>query len=190
MRSPFLLATVAVAASLLTASAASADVFVECPPGSYRMDEKGFSWCQPTVCENDSMCNPNILCRPLGLCMMVGTLSKPGEPDGGQRLMVTQLCGEDKTCPQNQTCSMLGRCLTADNATKLGVIDKKPGAPAPSAAPSATPATPAEGKKSSCGCSVIGAPESERATVVSLGAVALSALLVRARRRGSRRKSR
>lgn len=182
MRSPALLVAAAV---VLTAPVAAAQTFVECPPGSYRMDERGFSWCQPTVCENDSMCNPNVVCRPVGLCMQLGALSKPGEPDGGARLMVTQICGEDRTCPQNQTCSVHGRCVTPTQAEKLGVMDKKVGAPpAPSAAPE-----PTETKKSSCGCEAVGAGGRGGAGLFGV-ALGLSALLVRAGRRGSRRRAR
>lgn len=159
---------------LVTSTASAADTFVECPPGSTKKDEGGFSWCQPTVCDNDTQCAPNV-CRPVGLCMQIGSLSKPGEPDGGARLIATQICQEDKQCPTQQTCSLHARCVTQAQADKLAAN-----------APAKTTSEPA--KKSSCGCSVIGANDSA-ATHYSLGALGISALLVLARRRGSRRKS-
>lgn len=151
---------------------AATDTFVECPPGSTKQEEGSYSWCQPSVCGDDTQCAPNV-CRPVGLCMQIGSLNKPGEPDGGQRLIATQICQEDKQCPTQQTCSLLKRCVSQAQADKL--------------AANAVPATPADPpKKSGCGCDAVGSSSS------GLGAfaVAFSALLVRAARRGSRRKSR
>jgi hypothetical protein len=152
--------------------AGAAEAFVECPPGSTKKDEGGFSWCQPTVCDNDAQCAPNV-CRPVGLCMQIGSLNEPGEPDGGARLMATQICQEDKQCPTKQTCSQMKRCVTQAQADKLTT--------------SPPPAAP-ETKKSSCGCSAIGLPAEGAES--ALAAFALSALLVRARRRGARRTAR
>lgn len=169
MRSLAVLATV-----LLFASNASAETFVDCPPGSSKKEEGSYSWCQPTVCENDTQCTPDV-CRPVGLCMQVGSLNKPGEPDGGARLIATQICQEDKQCPTQQTCSLMKRCVSKAQADKLA-----DGAPAE---------TPAEApKKSSCGCEAVGVRDARGPAGVA--AFALSALLVRARRRGARRKSR
>lgn len=155
---------------------AAAEAFVECPPGSTKKEEGTYSWCQPSVCDSDPQCAPNV-CRQVGLCMQVGSLNKPGEPDGGARLIATQICQEDKQCPTQQTCSVKMRCVSQAQADKI-------------AANTPAPANAEPAKKSSCGCSVIGADDSRLRTSSGLGALALSALLVRARRRGSRRKSR
>jgi MYXO-CTERM domain-containing protein len=155
---------------LLMASAArAADTFVDCPPGSSKKEEGSYSWCEPSVCNADTDCTPNV-CREAGLCMQVGSLNKPGEPDGGAKLMATQICAEDKQCPTKQTCSKMKRCLTPAQASK----SELPIPPAP------------EAKKSSCGCETVGAGSTSSLGFAALG---LSALLVRARRRGSRRKS-
>ena len=169
MRSLAVLATV-----LLFASNASAETFVDCPPGSSKKEEGSYSWCQPTVCENDTQCTPDV-CRPVGLCMQVGSLNKPGEPDGGARLIATQICQEDKQCPTQQTCSLMKRCVSKAQADKLA--DRAP-AETPAEAP----------KKSSCGCEAVGVRDARGPAGVA--AFALSALLVRARRRGAQRKSR
>ena len=175
MRSLFVVA----ALLLVTSTASAADTFVECPPGSTKKEEGTYSWCQPTVCDSDPQCSPNV-CRPVGLCMQVGSLNKPGEPDGGARLIATQICQEDKQCPTQQTCSLMKRCVTQAQADKIA------------ANPPATTTTEAP-KKSSCGCSVIGAKDESqegfRDSTYGLSAFALSALLVLARRRGARRKS-
>lgn len=163
---------------LVAQNAFAADAFVECPPGSTKQEEGSYTWCQPSVCGDDTQCAPNV-CRPVGLCMQIGSLNKPGEPDGGQRLIATQICQEDKQCPTQQTCSLLKRCVSQAQADKL--------------AANAAPATPAEpAKKSGCGCETVGVRRGSSGNPGALGAfgVALSALLVRAARRGSRRKSR
>jgi hypothetical protein len=172
--------SLAVAAALLltTSVASAADTFVECPPGSTKKEEGTYSWCQPTVCENDTQCTPNV-CRSAGLCMQVGSLNKPGEPDGGARLIATQICQEDKQCPTQQTCSVMKRCVTQAQADKMAAN---------------TPATTTEApKKSSCGCSVIGAKDDREngfsPSTYGFAGFALSGLLVLARRRGARRKS-
>jgi hypothetical protein len=170
MRSLFVVA----ALLLVTSTASAADTFVECPPGSTKKEEGTYSWCQPTVCDNDTQCTPNV-CRSAGLCMQVGSLNKPGEPDGGARLIATQICQEDKQCPTQQTCSVMKRCLTQAQADKMAAN-----------APATTTEPP---KKSSCGCSVIGAKGEARPAAID-AALGLSGLLVLARRRGARRKSR
>jgi len=159
-----------VIAGLLVTSVASAETFVDCPPGSAKKEEGAFSWCAPSVCNADTDCTPNV-CREVGLCMQVGSLNKPGEPDGGAKLMATQICAEDKQCPTKQTCSKLKRCVTPAQASKIDV-------PAPA------PAT--EPKKSSCGCETVGASSNASFGVAAFG---ITVLLVRARRCGSRRKS-
>jgi hypothetical protein len=154
-------------ATFLFAGAAAA---FDCPAGSYEKSEDGFSWCQPSVCENDGQCDHGQVCRPVNLCLQVGQLAEAGAKptDAGSRLVVTQICAEDKTCPQLQTCSSFGRCLTQAQADKL--------APAKPADPPA--------KKSSCGCEAVGCRTG--ASIFWGGAAVISLLALtgmRARRR-------
>ncbi|MBX3227357.1 MAG: MYXO-CTERM sorting domain-containing protein [Labilithrix sp.] len=146
----------------------------DCPPGSVDKTEDGFTWCEPSVCLNDSQCNPGYVCVQMPLCMEVGVLSKPGAPDGGSRLIARQMCAEG-TCPQNQTCSDLKRCLQRATAERM---NKLPGAtPSSSATPSPEP------KKSSCGCRAAGAPNGPDASYAGLTLAALGAAAFVRRRR-------
>lgn len=152
-----------------TVAAATSD----CPPGSFEKSEDGFTWCQPTVCDNDGQCNPGQVCKPVSLCMQIGELADAGaKVDGGSRLVVTQICGEDKTCPTLQTCNSFGRCISLATADKLG--RNGPG-----------PTRPDAPKKSSCGCEAVGS--SSNGGGIALAGFGAIALLVRARRRASRR---
>lgn len=170
--------------SLVPTSAYAVDN--DCPPGSTQKSEDGFTWCQPSVCLNDSQCNPSEVCRPIALCMEVGTLGDAAAPVGtkdasAQRLAVTQRCVSDQTCPQKQTCSKLSRCVAKTTAEKMGIL-ADPAAASASAA-SASPSGDAP-KKSSCGCRTVG---SERSSSPLAAACALIAGLALVRRRARAR---
>jgi hypothetical protein len=150
-----------VATSLLLTSAAHAND--DCPPGSVHKSQDGFTWCEPTVCNDDGQCNPNEVCRPVGLCMEVGTLSSNPNADGGKRLVVTQRCAPDKRCPQKQTCSEMGRCVTRTAAEKMGLLVTA--SPAPSAEAGGT------AKKSSCGCDVVGSSHESAGVFALIGSL-------------------
>ena len=164
----------------LVPSAARAD---DCPPGSIFRSQDGYSFCEPTVCQSDSQCNPDEVCRPIPLCLQVGTLDPKAAAlhDGGQRLVATQRCGPDKTCTQNTVCSDLGRCVSRDTAEKMGVL---------SAASSGSPATSdakTGAEKKTCGCRAVGTPD----LGAGLGLAVSTALvaLVAVRRRATRSRS-
>ncbi len=153
--------------------------FDDCPPGSYVKSEDGFSWCQPTVCIDDTQCNPGQVCREFSLCMQVGELAEAGAPavDGSARLVVTQACAAEKRCPQLQTCSTMGRCFAPAIADRLGILAKA----------DASTSTAEPPKKSSCGCSAIGTRGDYGFALVGFG-VAIIALRARARRRARSRR--
>lgn len=169
---PLLSTTIAVGALLLASTARAND---DCPAGSVHKTEDGFSWCQPTICQNDGQCTANEVCRPIPLCMEVGELADAGsKSDAGKRLVVTQRCAPDKTCPQRQTCSDLGRCISKATAEKMGIL---------TVAPAASALTNSEPAKKSCGCHAVGS-ESNAGHTGALGlGVALAALLASRRRR-------
>ena len=176
---PRLLLLAALGLSTLLATSARAD---DCPPGSVFRSEDGYTWCEPTVCENDGQCKTTEVCRPVPLCMQVGTLSADAAVlgDAGKRLVVTQACAPDKSCPQTTVCSDMTRCLPRTAAERMGLLT--------TSAPSAAPATGAAGeKKSSCGCDVVGG-----GGPAPLGAAALALALAGsiARRRPSSRRPR
>jgi MYXO-CTERM domain-containing protein len=129
-------------ASLLLTRVADAD---DCPAGSTSKTEDGFTWCQPSVCQNDANCLPSEVCRPAALCVQIGKLDdKHDREDAAQRLVATQRCAPDATCPDSTTCSDMSRCMSKAAAEKMGVL----------AAPADT--TKETPKKSSCGCTVVG----------------------------------
>lgn len=145
----------------------------DCPPGSVYKSQDGYTWCEPTVCENDGQCKPNEVCRPVPLCMQVGTLSAgaPTLGDAGKRLVVTQRCAPDKTCPQTTVCSDMSRCLAKTDADKMGLLTSS------SASPASSVATGAE--KKSCGCHAVGSKTSNAGVL----ALAFAASMLAARRR-------
>jgi hypothetical protein len=147
----------------------------DCPPGSVHKAQDGFTWCEPTVCENDSQCTGGEVCRPVALCVQVGTVTKG---DTGQRLVVTQRCAPDKKCPATTVCSDMGRCVPKAVAEKMGLTN------APAASASAAPSGTAA--KKSCGCDVPGA----KAPGTSTGIAAFFACAIVAIRRRRPRRSR
>jgi len=184
-----LLSLLAATSILLTALPAMAD---DCPPGSLFKNQDGFSFCEPTVCVNDGMCNPNEVCRPVPLCMQVGALTTDASSqsvDASKRLVVTQRCGPDKQCPQSTVCSDMSRCITKAQADKMGLLNAgssgagTPGT-SPAASSSAAPTEGAAAKKSACGCEVVGSPA--RGFEAGLSVAALAAMLLLRKRRIAR----
>jgi len=166
-------------ASLLSATAAFA---ADCPPGSVSRSQDGYSFCEPTVCQNDGQCNPEEVCRPVALCMQVGTLDVDAATLGGaaaKRLVVTQQCAPDKSCPQTTTCSDMGRCLSKGTAEKLGILTKTDAKTAPA---------PADAAKKACGCGVVGTDHASGGFLAVLaGVVVATTRAARGRRARSRR---
>lgn len=145
----------------------------ECPLGSTQKSEGGQTWCEPTVCDQDTNCPTGSVCRPVALCVEIGALEQaPGvKSDAGQRLLVRQRCGADKSCPQKTTCSDKGRCITRAQADKAGLTAAAGTGDAGAAAPAA-----AEPKKA-CGCHVPGTSGGEPfgAALAMLGVLAVGA---------------
>lgn len=139
MRALSLATTLAI---LCCASLAAAD---DCPPGSKYKTEDGFSFCEPSVCANDTQCGPGETCASYPLCVQVGT-TKQGAAlgDAGKRLVATQRCGPDNACPDTTVCSVLTRCISKAVAER--------NAPAAPAATSGSEPT----KKGACGCALPG----------------------------------
>lgn len=138
--------------------------------------ENGFSWCEPSVCLNDTNCSPSEVCRPVPLCVEVGKLDERNSTkDAAQRLVATQRCAPDETCPSTQTCSKMSRCVTKAQADKMGMTS------APGASASSAPAA-GETKKSSCGCRVVGMRDGEGSAFGSLVGLGLAALAIGSRR--------
>ena len=185
-RSPLAKLTPIAAAMLLSTWTTAAAAYDDCPPGSNKKTEDGFTWCEPTVCSTAVPCKADEVCRPIALCMEVGTLADAGTRDAGQRLVVTQRCvagqqpGDPKTCPQKQTCSDLNRCISKPVAEKLGLLD----VPA-TAASGASSSGATDAKKSSCGCDVVGTHRSG-AGALALG-LCLSLAFAQRRRRSAPR---
>ena len=152
----------------------------ECPLGSVQKSESGETWCEPTVCDDDTRCPTGSLCRPVPLCVEIGTLPQaPGtKSDAGQRLLVRQRCGADKSCPQRTTCSDKTRCVTRAQAERAHLLSL-PAAGA-SAGPPPTGSTPAP--KKACGCGVLGRSTGD----LGSAALALLGVAVVATRRRSR----
>jgi hypothetical protein len=148
MRLPLSIGSAVLFVSLSAANARASD----CPPGSVFKSQDGYSWCEPTVCENDGQCNPNEVCRPVPLCMQVGTLTADAATlgDAGKRLVVTQRCAPDKTCPQTTVCSDMSRCVSKNAADKMGLLT------ASSATPASGTDAGAGAAKKSCGCRAVG----------------------------------
>lgn len=148
MRACPLVRTAATAFVLFAASAARADD--DCPAGSKFRNQDGYTWCEPTVCENDGQCGNGEVCRPAPLCLQVGTLKPTGAAmsDAGQRLVATQRCAPDHACPATTYCSDMKRCLSRTAAESMGLGAATPAASSSAAASSA--------KKSSCGCHTVG----------------------------------
>lgn len=174
-RSPLFTGLVAFAALTVAPSLALAED--DCPAGSVHKSQEGFTWCEPTVCQNDGQCAPSEVCRPVGLCVQVGKLTADAATLGeaGQRLVATQRCAPDKTCPDTTVCSDMSRCVSKVDADKMGLL----AAPTSSAAP-----TSAGEAKKSCGCHVPGAGGR---TAGALAAAALALVIARGRRRARRR---
>jgi hypothetical protein len=154
----------------------------DCPPGSLYRSEDGYSFCEPTVCQNDAQCNPEEVCRPIPLCLQVGTLTKDAASltDAGKRLVATQQCAPDQTCPQTTVCSALGRCVSKTTAERMGILSSSTAQPS-------GPGDPPP-KKTTCGCRAVGeGGDSWRQALVGCAvlAAALSARRARAGRRGS-----
>jgi hypothetical protein len=129
----------------------------ECPLGSVQKSESGETWCEPTVCGDDTQCPTGSLCRPVPLCVEIGVLPQaPGtKSDAGQRLLVRQRCGADKSCPQRTTCSEKSRCITRAQAERANLLTVA--APSASAASGGTPAAGGAGApKKACGCDLPG----------------------------------
>jgi MYXO-CTERM domain-containing protein len=171
--------------SVMLASSALAD---DCPPGSIFRNQDGYTFCEPTVCTNDGMCNPNEVCRPIPLCMQVGTLSADASAltDASKRLVVTQRCGPDKQCPQTTVCSDMSRCISKAQADKMGLLTVA--SAAPSSSSSSSTGTDAGGKKSSCGCRTVGEINDPSSTKLAAATAVLGlALLSRRRRRHTSR---
>jgi MYXO-CTERM domain-containing protein len=144
----------------------------ECPLGSTQKSESGATWCEPTVCDQDTQCPTGSVCRPVALCVEIGTLDQAGaKTDGGQRLLVRQRCGADKSCPQKTTCSDKGRCITRAQAEKAGLT-----AVAAAGDAGGTGAA-TDAPKKACGCHVPGTSGGERggAALALLGLVAIGA---------------
>ncbi len=163
--------------TILTTSSARADD--DCPPGSVYRTQEGYSFCEPTVCENDGQCNAATeVCRPIALCMQVGVLDEKRttkEGDAGQRLVVTQRCAPDKACPQNTVCSDKGRCISKTVAEKMGILVVTPASPSRDAA--------SAGEKRSCGCGAVGADLDRGNASVDLGLAAFGVSIALGRRR-------
>ena len=154
-------------AILSCASLAAAD---DCPPGSKYKTEDGFSYCEPSVCANDTQCSPGEKCASYPLCVQVGT-TKQGAAlgdAGAKRLVATQRCGPDNTCPDTTVCSVLSRCISKAVAER--------NAPAPS---TSAPASSEPAKKSACGCALPGSPGASSA--LPLAGLALGVLVARRR---------
>jgi MYXO-CTERM domain-containing protein len=172
-----LLAVVSVTLGVIgTAGTARADD--ECPLGSTQKSESGATWCEPSVCDQDTQCPTGSVCRPIALCVEIGTIENktPGIlSDPVRRLLVRQRCGADKSCPQKTTCSDKGRCITLAQADKAGLMTAA-GADAGAAAPA---------PKKACGCHVPGTSGGERggAALAMLGILVIGA---RRRTRGAR----
>ena len=152
----------------------------DCPPGSAMKTEGSFSWCNPSVCKDDSNCLPSEVCRPMPLCVQIGVMSGDGGATAANkesRLIATTRCGPDKTCPSTNTFSDLSRCIDKQKADKMGILTAAPAASASSGT------APAEAKKSSCGCSIIGTRTESGAALLC---VAFGAAAVIARRRRAR----
>jgi MYXO-CTERM domain-containing protein len=177
---PALVALLTVCAVFSASSAARARAEDDCPPGSVYRTQDGYSFCEPTVCDNDGQCNPATeVCRPIALCMQVGTLDPKKttlQGDAGQRLVVTQRCAPDKTCPQTTVCSDKGRCVSKAVAEKMGILTVS------SATQSQKPASGSE--KRSCGCRVVGGGNGDT-TAGFLASAGVAAIAIgRRRRRG------
>lgn len=179
-----------VVVSVVLGTAGTALAQEECPLGSTQKSEGGQTWCEPTVCDQDTQCPTGSVCRPVALCVEIGTLEQaPGvKSDAGQRLLVRQRCGADKSCPQKTTCSDKGRCITRAQAEKAGLtsLTAAAGAGAGPADAGGSAAAPGEPKKA-CGCHVPGTSGGELggAALAMLGVLAIGARR-RARSRGAR----
>jgi uncharacterized protein (TIGR03382 family) len=169
---PLALASVAIVAVAKTAYAAD-----DCPPGSVYKSQEGYSWCEPTVCENDGQCSTSEVCRPVALCMQVGALTAGAAAlgDASKRLVVTQRCAPDKTCPQTTVCSDMKRCVSKAAAEKMGLLTQSSAPPASSA--------PTGAEKKSCGCEAVGS-KTNGAGVLAV-AFGLSIAMLRRRRQGA-----
>src|SRR5262245_3145440 len=66
--------SVGVALVLSSAQTAHADSPSDCPPGATLKTSGAFSWCEPTLCDNDTQCGANELCRAVALCVEIGKL--------------------------------------------------------------------------------------------------------------------
>lgn len=155
----------------------------ECPLGSVQKSESGETWCEPTVCADDTQCPTGSLCRPVPLCVEIGVLPQaPGtKSDAGQRLLVRQRCGADKSCPQRTTCSEKSRCITRAQAERANLLSVA--TPSASAASAGTPPAGGAGTpKKACGCDVPGRSTGD----VGGAALALLGVAVIASRRRSR----
>jgi MYXO-CTERM domain-containing protein len=168
-----LLAVVSVTLGVIgTAGTARADD--ECPLGSTQKSESGATWCEPSVCDQDTQCPTGSVCRPIALCVEIGTIENktPGIlSDPVRRLLVRQRCGADKSCPQKTTCSDKGRCITRAQAEKADLSASAPAADAGAAAPGTS------APKKACGCHVPGTSGGERggAALALLGMIAIGA---------------
>jgi len=173
-----------VVVSVVLGTAGTALAQEECPLGSTQKSESGQTWCEPTVCDQDTQCPTGSVCRPVALCVEIGALDPaPGvKSDAGQRLLVRQRCGADKSCPQKTTCSDKGRCITRAQAEKAGLT-----APTASAGDAGASAPAAGEPKKACGCHVPGTSGGELggAALAMLGVLAIGARR-RTRSRGSR----
>jgi MYXO-CTERM domain-containing protein len=158
--------------------ARSASAQEECPLGSTQKSEGGSTWCEPTVCDQDTQCPTGSVCRPVALCVEIGTLDQaPGtKSDAGQRLLVRQRCGADKSCPQKTTCSDKGRCITRAQADKAGLTAS------PAAGGDAGASGAPEAPKKACGCHVPGTSGGE----LGGGALAMLGIIAVGARRRSR----
>jgi MYXO-CTERM domain-containing protein len=174
-----LVAAIAASTLFLAGSARAENDPSDCPPGSAMKSEGAFSWCNPSVCEADANCLPNEVCRDLPLCVQIGVMSGDGGATAANkesRLIATTRCGPDKTCPSTTTCSEKKRCIDKQKADKMGILIAAPAASASSGT------APADAKKSSCGCSVIGGRTQSGAAVL-LAAFGVAAVVARRRRR-------
>ena len=155
----------------------------ECPLGSVQKSESGETWCEPTVCDDDTQCPTGSLCRPVPLCVEIGVLPQaPGtKSDAGQRLLVRQRCGADKSCPQRTTCSEKSRCITRAQAERANLLT----VPTPGASGSAGAAAAGSGgstgaPKKACGCDLPGRSSGD---VGGAGLALLGMAVIASRRR-------
>jgi MYXO-CTERM domain-containing protein len=177
----FLVAAQVVSLCLLSSvGALAASPPTDCPIGSTGKAEGENTWCEPSVCETEAQCSPGQVCRTVPLCIQVGTLDKSdagpklaAPAAGSTRLLAISRCGENGKCAADAVCSDKKRCVSRGEADRMTAP-----LPMPSAASSAAPA---EGKKSSCGCSTPGAPHRGAPAAVLGGLLALG-LVVRRRR--------